>query len=88
MPNKRYRLTVDGRKYDMSEPQYAMLSKKKVKLSNPPSWNDEQRMDGLLKMSLFRKRNGAFERTKLGSAVYDAIQARVAFKATATQPEE
>lgn len=84
---KRYTITVDGKKYDLSEHQYAMLSKKTLTPDNPVPWNFEQRIKSLVKQGLSRKRNGSYERTKLGSVVVNAIHDRLAIKASATPKE-
>ena len=64
-----------------------MLSRKRLKLTPPVEWNDQQRIVSLVKQGLFRKRNGSYERTKLGSAVYLQITAKVA-EATQAAPKE
>lgn len=78
---------MDGKKYDLSEHQYEMLSKKSLKAEDPMSWNFEQRIKSLVKQGLSRKRNGSYERTKLGSVVVNAIHDRLAIKASATPKE-
>lgn len=84
---RRYKLTLDGIRYDLSEAQYAMLSRRKVKAEDPMTWNFEQRIKSLVKQGLSRKRNGSFERTKLGSVVVNTIHDRLAVKASATSEE-
>lgn len=84
---KRFRLTLNKVRYDLSAYQCLMLSRKRLKLPDPLEWNDEQRIKSLVKQGLFRKRNGAFERTKLGSVVYNTIHDKVATEVTATPKE-
>lgn len=85
--SKRITLTRDGVKYDFSEFQFAMLTRKKITPDNPMGYNFEQRIRSLVKQGLFRKRNGAFERTKLGSVVCNIIHDRLAIKASVTPKE-
>jgi hypothetical protein len=73
---KRYKLTLDGNRYDLSQHQLLMLSRKTRKLTDPMDWNTEQRVKSLVKQGLGRKRNGHLERTKLGFEVWQKIANR------------
>lgn len=84
---KKYKLTYDERIFAFSEAQYLMLSRKKIKVTDPLEWKFEQRMSSLVKQGLFRKWNGSFERTKLGLTVYDAIHDRISKSSTSKLKE-
>lgn len=85
--SKRITLTRDGKKFDFSEPQFAMLTRKMITPDDPMEYNFEQRIKSLIKQGLFRKRNGAFERTKLGSVVVQIIHDRLVAKTSVTPKE-
>jgi hypothetical protein len=67
---------LDGTIYDLSEFQFAMLSKKKLTPDNPMTWNFQQRISSLVKQGLTRKRNGHYERTQRGLRVWREITNR------------
>jgi len=73
---KRYTLTADGVKYDLSEAQFVMLSKRKLTPTTPMTWSFEQRIKSLVKQGLSRKRNGSYERTQKGFRVWRDITNR------------
>jgi hypothetical protein len=67
---------LDGIKYNLSEIQFAMLSKRKLTPDDPMPWNFEQRIKGLVKKGLSRKWNGVYERTQKGFRVWREISNR------------
>lgn len=73
---KRFKLTLDGVRYDLSEFQFAMLSKRKLTPEDPMKYPFEQRIKSLVKQGLSRKRNGSFERTQKGFRVWQGINDR------------
>jgi hypothetical protein len=73
---KRYKLTLDGIQYSLSETQFAMLSHRKLNPEDPMTWAFEQRIKGLVKKGLSRKWNGVYERTQKGFRVWREITNR------------
>lgn len=79
MPSgKRYIVTREGIKYDLSPGQFELLAKKsfKVRKLDQFNWTYQQRINGLCNKWLFRQIKGTYERTKLGTEIYKILSAR------------
>lgn len=78
MPSgERYRLKIGKRSFDLSPEQFSMLARRSIRLRKALSWNDHQRVKGLIRKRLFSLQDRALVRTELGKTVHNLIKTRL-----------
>ena len=78
----RFQLAHNGIKYDLSQEQLDMISKKTLRLKTPLKWHDEQRVKGLVKKRLIHReqwttKTVSYSRTRLGEEIYKTLSAKL-----------
>lgn len=76
---RRYQLTQDGVRYDLTGDQFDLLSKKVIRLKFPTEWKLQRRANGLeakglISRSVATSKSVTYKRTETGTKVFKALR--------------